>query len=68
MRFVKLFFHFSVAIGNSPYYTGGNTGKERISMKPLAENVHLTPRGDALEIVDQTLLPGEKRFITLNTR
>ena len=37
-------------------------------MKPLAENVHLTPRGDALEIVDQTLLPGEKRFITLNTR
>ena len=37
-------------------------------MKPLAENVHLTPRGDALEIVDQTLLPGEKRFITLGTR
>ena len=37
-------------------------------MKPLAENVHLTPRGDALEIVDQTLLPGEKRFITLSTR
>ena len=37
-------------------------------MKPLAENVHLTPLGDALEIVDQTLLPTEKRLITLKTR
>lgn len=37
-------------------------------MKPLAENVHLTPQEDALEIVDQTLLPGEKRFITVKTR
>lgn len=37
-------------------------------MKPLAENVHLTPLGDALEIVDQTLLPVEKRMLTLKTR
>ena len=37
-------------------------------MKPLAENVHLTPMGDALEIVDQTLLPAEKRLITLKSR
>ena len=37
-------------------------------MKPLAENVHLTPQEDALEIIDQTLLPGEKKFITVKTR
>ena len=37
-------------------------------MKPLAENVHLTPQGDALEIVDQALLPAEKRLITLRTK
>lgn len=37
-------------------------------MKPLAENVHLTPQGDALEIVDQTLLPAEKRMLTLKAR
>ena len=37
-------------------------------MTPLAENVHLTPAGDAVEIIDQTLLPAEKRSITLSSR
>jgi methylthioribose-1-phosphate isomerase len=37
-------------------------------MTPLAENVHLTQDGTALEIIDQTLLPGEKRLVTLSTR
>lgn len=37
-------------------------------MTPLAENVHLTPAGDAVEIIDQTLLPVEKRSITLSSR
>ena len=37
-------------------------------MKPLAENVHLTPQADALESVDKTLLSGEKCFITLSAR
>ena len=32
----------------------------------LAENVHLTPDGTQVEILDQTLLPGEKRFIPLS--
>lgn len=37
-------------------------------MKQLAENVHLTPAEDALEIIDQTLLPGEKKLIRLKSR
>lgn len=37
-------------------------------MKQLAENVHLTPAEDALEIIDQTLLPGEKKLIQLKNR
>lgn len=37
-------------------------------MKQLAENVHLTPAEDALEIIDQTLLPGEKKLIRLKNR
>ena len=37
-------------------------------MTPLAENVHLTPAGDAVEIIDQTLLPTEKRSIILSGR
>ena len=37
-------------------------------MKRLAENVHLTPAEDALEIIDQTLLPGEKKLIRLKSR
>ena len=37
-------------------------------MTPLAENVHLTPAGDAVEIIDQTLLPGEKKLIRLKSR
>ena len=36
-------------------------------MKQLAENVHLTPAEDALEIIDQTLLPGEKKLIRLKS-
>ena len=36
-------------------------------MKQLAENVHLTPAEDALEIIDQTLLPGEEKEIRLQT-
>lgn len=36
-------------------------------MEPLAENVHLTADNTAVEILDQTLLPGERRFITLRT-
>ena len=36
-------------------------------MTPLAENVHLAADDSALEIIDQTLLPGEKRYITLST-
>ena len=37
-------------------------------MKQLAENVHLTPAEDALEIINQTLLPGEKKLIRLKSR
>ena len=37
-------------------------------MIPLAENVHLTPDETGLEIIDQTLLPGEKRYISLHTK
>ena len=37
-------------------------------MKQLAENVHLTPAEDALEIIDQTLLPGEKKLIRLKSQ
>lgn len=37
-------------------------------MKQLAENVHLTPAEDALEIIDQTLLPAEKKLIRLKNR
>ena len=37
-------------------------------MKQLAENVHLTPEEDAVEIIDQTLLPGEKRLLQLKSR
>lgn len=32
----------------------------------LAENVHLTQDGTQVEIIDQTRLPGEKRFIALS--
>ena len=31
------------------------------------ENVHLTEDGCAVEIIDQTLLPGEKRFLRCRT-
>ena len=37
-------------------------------MKQLDENVHLTPAEDDLEIIDQTLLPGEKKLIRLKNR
>lgn len=35
-------------------------------MQPLAENVHLSPDGTAVEILDQTQLPGQRQYLKLS--
>lgn len=46
---------------------GSTAGDKETFMTPLAENVHLTADNTAVEIIDQTLLPTEKRYIVLST-